>query len=94
MPAAIQTLIRPATSDGIDAVYQSAVGVRTGPEDLSLARLRGNCGYHFDLDQPLCPGVLLASRRASGAQFESPRWQRQEWHASQLQPMREPRPDS
>jgi hypothetical protein len=78
-----------AVSDAVAEVYLSAVGMGVGPDGLSLARLQDGTAYHFDLDQPLRPGVLSASRRAAGAQFEVPPWQRPHWHADQLRLMRE-----
>lgn len=77
-----------AISDGVAEVYLSAVGVGTSPAGLSLARLPDGTGYHFQLEQPLRPEVLSASRRAAEVPFEGP-WQRQEWHGDQLQLMRE-----
>jgi hypothetical protein len=44
---------------------------------------------HFDLKEPLRPGVLSASGRAAGVQLEAPLWQRQNWHAGQLSLMPE-----
>jgi hypothetical protein len=78
-----------AVSDGVAEVYLSAVGVGTSPDSPSLARLRDGTGYHFDLEQPLRPGVMSASSRAALAQSEEPPWQRQDWHADQLRLMRE-----
>jgi hypothetical protein len=78
-----------AVSDAVADVYLSAVGVGVGPDGLSLARLQGGAAYHFDLQEPLRPGVLPASRRAAGVQFEALLWHRQNWHADQLWLMRE-----
>jgi hypothetical protein len=78
-----------AISDGVAEVYLSAVGVGTSPDSLSLARLRDGTGYHFDLEQPLPPGVRSASRRAAHVRFEAPWQRRQDWHADQLRLMRE-----
>jgi hypothetical protein len=80
-----------AVSDAVAEVYLSAVGIGVGPDGLSLARLQDGAAYHFDLDQPLRPGVMSASSRAAfGAQSESEApWQRQDWHADQLKLMRE-----
>jgi hypothetical protein len=70
-------------------VYLSAVGMGVGPAGLSLARLQDGAAYHFDLKQPLRPGILSASARAADLQFEAPPWQRQNWHADQLRLLRE-----
>jgi hypothetical protein len=78
-----------AVSDAVAEVYLSAVGIGVGPDGLSLARLQDGVAYHFDLDQPLRPGVLSASSRAADLRFEVPPWQRRDWHADQLQLMRE-----
>lgn len=78
-----------AVSDAVADVYLSAVGMGVGPDGLSLARLQDGAAYHFDLKQPLRPGVLSASARAADLQFEAPPWQRQDWHADQLRLMRE-----
>jgi hypothetical protein len=78
-----------AVSDAVAEVYLSAVGMGAGPDGLSLARLQDGTACHFDPDRPLRPGVLSASSRAAGAQFEVPPWQRQDWHADQLRLMRE-----
>ena len=78
-----------AVSDAVAEVYLSAVGIGVGPDGLSLTRLQDGAGYHFDLKQPLRPGVLSASARAADVQFEAPPWQRQDWHADQLRLMRE-----
>lgn len=77
-----------AVSDAVAGVYLSAVGIGAGPDGLSLARLHDGAAYHFDLKQPLRPGVLSASRRAAGVQLEAPPRQRQDWHADQLWLMR------
>jgi hypothetical protein len=77
-----------AISDAPAEVYLSAAGVGVGPDGLSLARLRDGTAYHFDLEQPLRPRVLSASKRAAEAPFEG-QWQRQDWHADQLRLMRE-----
>jgi hypothetical protein len=77
-----------AISTGVADVYLSAVGVGTSPDGLSLARLHDGIGYHFDLEQPLRPGVLSASSRAALVGFEAS-WQRQDWHADQVGVMRE-----
>jgi hypothetical protein len=72
--------------------YLSAVGTGAGPDGLSLARLKDRPAYHFDLKQPLRPGVRSATSRAAlGAQSEAPPWLRQDWHADQLRLMRESR---
>ncbi len=78
-----------AVSDAVAEVYLSAVGMGVGPDGLSLARLQDGAAYHFDLKQPVRPGVLSASARAADVQFEAPSWQRQDWHADQLRLMRE-----
>jgi hypothetical protein len=78
-----------AVSDAVAGVYLSAVGTGVGPDGLSLARLQDGAAYHFDLKQPLRPGVMSASSRSAGAQSEAPSWQRQDWHADQLRLMRE-----
>lgn len=78
-----------AVSDGVAEVYLSAVGVGIGPDGLSLARLQDGAAYHFDLKQPLRPGVLSASSRAAAVELEAPPWQRQDWHADHLRLMRE-----
>jgi hypothetical protein len=83
-----------AVSDAVAGVYLSAVGMGVGPDGLSLARLQDGAAYHFDLRQPLRPGVLSASARAADVQFEVPPWQRQDWHADQLRLMRESRHSS
>jgi hypothetical protein len=73
----------------VDGVYLTAVGVGTGgPEGLSLAVLRDGSAYHFNLDQPLYPGVLPASQAAGGGDRPPP--ERQERPADQLRLMREP----
>ncbi len=51
--------------------------------------IQDSSAYHFDLDQPLYPGVLSASAQAVGVPPEPPQWQRQDWHADQLRLMRE-----
>jgi hypothetical protein len=78
-----------AVSDAVAEVYLSAVGTGVGPDGLSLARLQDGAAYHFDLKQPLRPGVLSASSRAAVAPSEESAWQRQDWHADQLRLMRE-----
>jgi hypothetical protein len=78
-----------AVSDAVAEVYMSAVGTGVCPDGLSLASLQDGAAYHFDLKQPLRPGVLSASSRAAVAQSEEPPWQRQDWHADQLRLMRE-----
>jgi hypothetical protein len=78
-----------AVSDSVAEVYLSAVGIGVGPDSLSLARLEDGAAYHFDLKQPLRSGVLSASARAADVRFETPPWQRQNWHADQLRLMRE-----
>jgi hypothetical protein len=78
-----------AISDGVTEAYLSAVGIGVGPEGLSLARLQDGAAYHFDLQQPLRPGALSASRRAAGVQVEAPSWRRQDWHSNQLRLLRE-----
>jgi hypothetical protein len=80
-----------AVGDLAGDVYLTAVGVGTGPEGLSLARLRDGGAYHFDLAQPLNPPVMTASRKAAGVQFDEPGWRQQDWHADQLRLIREPR---
>jgi len=77
-----------AISDGVAEVYLSAVGMGVGPNGLSLARLHDGAAYHFDMEQPLRPGVLSASRGAAHVEFGGP-WQRQDWHADQSRLMRE-----
>jgi hypothetical protein len=59
------------------------------PDGLSLARLQDGAAYHFDLKQPLRRGMRSTPRRAAVAQSEEPPWQRHDWHADQLQLMRE-----
>jgi hypothetical protein len=78
-----------AISDGVTEAYLSAVGIGVGPDGLSLARLQDGAAYHFDLQQPLRPGALSASRRAAGVQVEAPSWRRQDWHSNQLRLLRE-----
>lgn len=81
-----------AFTDAVERVYLHACGVGTGPDGLSLAVLRDGSACHFDLDQPLYPGVLSASRAAAGAD-DLPEPRRQDWHADQLRLMREPGDD-
>lgn len=69
-----------AISDPADDVYLSAVGMGTRPEGLSLTRLQDGRAYHFDLAQPLRPGLLTASRQAAGVGFDGSNWQSQHWH--------------
>ena len=78
-----------AVSDAVAEVYLSAVGTGVGPDGLSLARIQDGAAYHFDLKQPLRPGVLSESSRAVLVQSEEPPWQRQDWHADQLRLIRE-----
>jgi hypothetical protein len=77
-----------AISDAVDDVYLSAVGTGTQPEGLSLTRLRDGSAYHFDLAQPLAPGLRSASRQAAGVEFEGSRWESQGWHADHVRLMR------
>lgn len=77
-----------AVSDAVDDVYLSVVGVGTGPEGLSLARLLDGSAYHFDLAQPLAPGLLSASRQAAGLEFEGSQRESRDWHADHLRLMR------
>jgi hypothetical protein len=81
-----------AFTDVVEGVYLHASGVGPGPDGLSLAVLRDGSAYHLDLDQPLYPGVLSASRAAAGAN-DLPEPLRQDWHADQLRLMREPEDD-
>ena len=74
---------------GVAGVYLSAVGMGVSPDGLSLARLQDGAAYHFDLEQPLRPGVMSESSRAAVTQSEAPPWQRQDWHSDQLRLMRE-----
>jgi hypothetical protein len=78
-----------AISEGVAEVYLSAVGMGVGPDGLSLVRLQDGAAYHFDLKQPLRPGVMSASSRAALGQSEEPPWQRHDWHADQLRLMRD-----
>jgi hypothetical protein len=78
-----------AISDAVDDVYLSAVGTGTRPEGLSLTRLRDGDAYHFDLAQPLAPGLLPASRQSAGVEFEGSRWESQGWHADHVRLMRD-----
>jgi hypothetical protein len=77
-----------AISDAVDDVYLSVVGVGTGPEGLSLIRLRDGSAYHVDLAQPLVPGLLSASRQAAGVEFGGSQWESQDWHADHLRLIR------
>lgn len=77
-----------AVSGPVDDVYLAAVGVGTRPPDLSLSRLADTRAYHFDLAQPLGPGLLTASRHAAGVEFEGSRWESRHWHADHLRLMR------
>lgn len=77
-----------AISDAVDDVYLSAVGAGTRPEGLSLTRLRDGGAYHFDLAQPLAPGLLSASRQAAGVEFEGSQWESQGWHADHVRLLR------
>jgi hypothetical protein len=77
-----------AISDAVDDVYLSAVGAGTQPDGLSLTRLRDGSAYHFDLAQPLGPGLLSASRRAAGVEFGGSQWESQDWHADHVRLMR------
>jgi hypothetical protein len=70
-----------AVSDAVDDVYLSAVGAGTRPEGLALTRLRDGGAYHFDLTQPLVPGLLQASRQSAGVEFAGSQWESQGWHA-------------
>jgi hypothetical protein len=76
-----------ALADAMDGVYLAVSGVGNAPDGVSLAVLRDGRAYHFDLDQPLYPGVLSASRAAAGGDLRLP--ERQEWHADQLRLMRD-----
>jgi hypothetical protein len=51
--------------------------------------VQDGAAYHFDLKQPLRPGVLSESARAADLRFEAPPWQLQDWHADQLRLMHE-----
>ncbi len=77
-----------AITDPVDDVYLSAVGVGTRPEDVSLTRLQDGRAYHFDLAQPLGPGLLTASRQAAGVEFGGSHWESQYWHADHVRLMR------
>lgn len=78
-----------AVSDAVAKVYLPVVGMGVGPDGLSPARLQDGAAYHFDLKQPLRPGVRSASSRAAGVQSEALPWQRQDWHADPLRLMRD-----
>jgi hypothetical protein len=78
-----------AFTDAVAGVYLHASGVGTGPDDLPLAVLRDGRAYHFDLHQPLDPGVMSASRAAAGAD-NLPDARRPDWHADHLRLMRDP----
>jgi hypothetical protein len=73
-----------AVSDAVAEMYLSVVGMGAGPDGPSLARLQDGAAYHFDLKQPLRPGVRSTSSRAAGVQSEALPWQRPDWHADQL----------
>jgi hypothetical protein len=76
-----------AFTNAVEGVYLDASGIGTDPDGLALATLQDGGAYHFELNQPLYPGVLSASRAAAGAD-DLPEPRRQDWHADQLRLMR------
>jgi hypothetical protein len=77
-----------AISDAVDRVYLAAIGMGTEPGGLSFAVLRDGDAYHFDLDQPLHPDILSAGLKRDGG-YENRYLRRKEFHADQLQLMRD-----
>jgi hypothetical protein len=80
-----------AVSDVVEDAYLAAVGVGINPDGLSLAMLENGDAYHFGLDQPMHPPVMIASHAARTDGDPPPPW-RAEWHPDQLQLMRPPGP--
>jgi hypothetical protein len=80
-----------ALTDAAAGVYLCVVGVGPGadPEGLSVAPLRDAGAYHFDLRGPLSLTLAKASARAAGVPPGPPPWLRADWHADQLQLIRE-----
>jgi hypothetical protein len=76
-------------SDAADGVYLAAVGVGAAPEDLSLALLQDGSAYHFDLDRPLQYSRVLSASKAARTDGDRPLPHREDWHADQLQIMRD-----
>jgi hypothetical protein len=79
-----------AFTDAVPGAHLVAVGVGVEPAGLPLAVLQDGAAYHFELDQPLAPGVMSASAAAAGLTDEKLAWQRRDWHPDQLRLMREP----
>jgi hypothetical protein len=75
-----------AYSGAADGVYLAAAGLGIDPDGLALTALRDGCAYNFDLDQPLRPGIITASRAARAGGERLPPL-RPDWHADQLRLM-------
>jgi hypothetical protein len=81
-----------AFTDAAAGVYLCVVGVGSGTcaENLSVAALRDAGAYHFDLHGPVSLTLAKASAQAAGVPLGSPpSWLRADWHADQLQLIRE-----
>jgi hypothetical protein len=74
--------------DAVEDVYLAAVGVGIDPDGLSLGVLENGDAYHFELDQPMHPPVMVASH-AARADGDRPPPRREDWHPDQLQLMRQ-----
>ena len=74
--------------DAVEDVYLAAVGVGIDPDGLSLGVLDNGDAYHFELDQPMHPPVMVASH-AARADGDRPPPRREDWHPDQLQLMRQ-----
>jgi hypothetical protein len=75
-----------ACSDCADGVYLAAAGLGSDPDDLALTALGDSRAYNFDLDEPLHPGIIAASRAARAGGERLPPL-RPDWHADQLRLM-------
>ncbi len=80
-----------AFTDAAAGVYLSVVGVGqgTGPEGLAVAAVRDGSAYHCDLHGPFSLQLAKASAEAAGVPSSAPSWLREDWHADQLELIRE-----
>ena len=78
-----------AVTDAVPDVYLAVIGLGADPDGLSLAMLQDGSAYHFDLNQPLDPSAMAASRQRAGGGALEPH--RRDWHPDQLRLLRDER---